>query len=78
MTERQVGVPAEVGQPLFFLFSHVIAVSLVAGGDGFEPLSRSSVVSIDVRRRVPDLVMVLDRVARLVVRTLAVGATADL
>ena len=41
MAQVEIGMPPEVRQPLPLLFSHVIAVGLIAGGHCVEPLGRA-------------------------------------
>ena len=57
---------AEVSQPLPLLFAHVIAVGDVRLGDGGVPLGTADAAASDGCHRIADLVVVSDRVFRLV------------
>src|SRR5438270_5949760 len=69
---------AEIGQALALLFGHVIAVRLVGRCDGVEPCGRARFEFVHLCSRVPDLIMVLDRIASFFGRTYVVRAASDL
>jgi hypothetical protein len=53
---------AEIGQPLPFLFSHMVAVGQVGARDSRVPAVTTDRMARHVRDRVPDVVMVVDGV----------------
>jgi hypothetical protein len=62
MASLQPGQAAEVGQALAFLLGHVIAVGQVRRADRGEPLVGADLMAGDFGDRVPDLVVVVDRI----------------
>src|SRR5690606_16913500 len=62
MANRQVGVEAEIGQPLTLLLAHMFGVDDIGLAHGLEPGLGSDVVLGHGLDRIPQLVVVLDGV----------------